>query len=167
MSDQVDKGLLEDAAKLWLAHDGLWFLEVERQFGMEKAIEIDKNAWEKFTVIEAKRIKQRLSLPEHGGLEALKTALQHRMYAYINVQEIVEETPTSLIFRMNECRVQTAREKAGRDPFPCKQVGVVEYELFAATIDSRVKTQCVLCPPDPKHPQYWCAWKFSLPEPTD
>ena len=29
MSDQIDKGLLEDAAKLWLAHDGLWFLEVE------------------------------------------------------------------------------------------------------------------------------------------
>ncbi len=162
MNDKVDKELLEDAAKLWLAHDGLWFLEVERELGMEKAIELDKNAWEKFTVIEARRIIARLELPPNGGLEALKRALKHRLYAYINTQEIVEETPHSLVFRMNECRVQTARQKAGREPFPCKQVGVVEYERFATTIDPRIRTQCVLCPPDPKHPNYWCAWKFSV-----
>ena len=37
--------MLEDAAKNWLAHDGLWFLAVEKQYGMEKAIELDKEAW--------------------------------------------------------------------------------------------------------------------------
>lgn len=162
MSELINKGLLEDAAKLWLAHDGLWFLEVEKAYGMEKAIELDKNAWEKFTVIEAKRIMQRHHLPLNGGLETLKIALGYRLYAYINIQEIVEETPTSLVFRMNDCRVQSARARDGRDPFPCEEVGVVEYALFARTIDPRIKTECVLCPPDQKHPQYWCAWKFSL-----
>ena len=34
--------MLEDQAKNWLAHDGLWFLAVEKQFGMEKAIELDR-----------------------------------------------------------------------------------------------------------------------------
>ena len=162
MNEGIDKGLLEDAAKLWLAHDGLWFLEVEKAYGMEKAIELDRNAWEKFTVIEAKRIMQRHNLPPNGGLETLKIALGLRMYAYINTQEIVEETPTSLVFRMNECRIQTARARDGREPFPCKQVGIVEYVFFAKTIDLRIKTDCVLCPPDKKHPKYWCAWKFSL-----
>ncbi len=162
MSELIDKGLLEDAARLWLAHDGLWFLEVEKAFGMEKAIELDKNAWEKFTVIEAKRIMQRHNLPANGGLETLKIALGHRLYARINIQEIVEETPTSLVFRMNDCRVQSARTRDGRDPFPCKEVGIVEYTLFAKTIDPRIKTECVHCPPDPKHPNYWCAWKFSV-----
>jgi hypothetical protein len=162
MSDQIDKGLLEDAAKLWLAHDGLWFLEVEKAFGMEKAIELDKNTWAKFTVIEAKRIMQRHNLPTNGGLEALKTALGHRLYAHINTQEIVEETATSLVFRMTDCRVQSARARDGREPFPCKEVGIVEYALFATTIDPRIKAECLSCPPDEKHPNYWCAWKFSI-----
>ena len=162
MADQVDKGLLEDAAKLWLAHDGLWFLEVEKAFGMEKAIELDKNTWATFTVIEAKRIMQRHNLPTNGGLETLKIALGYRLYAHINTQEIVEETATSLVFRMADCRVQSARARDGREPFPCKEVGIVEYVLFAKTIDPRIKTECLSCPPDQKHPNYWCAWKFSV-----
>ena len=158
----INQELLEDAAKLWLAHDGLWFLEVEKLLGMDKAIELDKKTWEKFTVIEAKRIMQRHNLPANGGLSALKTALGLRLYAYINKQEIVEETADSFIFRMTECRIQTARARDGRDPFPCKEVGLVEYSLFAATIDVRIKTQCLGCPPDQKYQDYWCAWRFSI-----
>ena len=48
--------MLEDQAKNWLAHDGLWFQAVERHFGMEEAIKLDKEAWTIFTQIEAKRI---------------------------------------------------------------------------------------------------------------
>lgn len=161
-SREMLEGMLEDAAKLWLAHDGLWFQEVEKAFGMEKAIELDKNAWERFTVIEAKRIMQRHSLPANGGLQSLKKALGYRMYAYINKQEIVEETPTSFVFRMNDCRVQSARQRQGLAPFPCKEVGIVEYSLFASTIDPSIKTECLTCPPDKKHGQFWCAWRFSI-----
>ncbi len=56
--------LLEDFGKRWLAHDGLWFQAIEKTDGMEKAIEKDIEAWEKFTVIEGKRIKQFLGLEE-------------------------------------------------------------------------------------------------------
>ena len=48
--------LITDAAKNWLAHDGLWFLSVEKKFGLKTAIEMDCEAWKKFTVVEAKRI---------------------------------------------------------------------------------------------------------------
>ncbi len=71
MSD-LNREMLEDAAKLWLAHDGLWFQEIEKAFGLAKAIELDKNAWERFTVIEAKRIMSRHNIPANGGLPALK-----------------------------------------------------------------------------------------------
>ncbi len=159
---EVPVEMLEDAAKLWLAHDGLWFQEVEKLLGIEKAIELDRNAWAKFTVIEAKRIMQRQNIPEGGGLEALKKALQYRLYAYINVQDIVEETENSFLFRMVDCRVQSARHRKGLAAFPCKTVGIVEYTEFARTIDPRIKTDCVACPPDEKHPAYWCAWRFSI-----
>lgn len=154
--------LLEDAAKLWLAHDGLWFLNVEKRFGIEKAIEIDRDAWKEFTVIEARRIKERLFLSENGGLPALKTALKFRLYAYINKQEIIEENEKSFIFRMNSCRVQEARKRKGLPDFPCKSVGIVEYSYFAKTIDQRIETECIYCPPD-NHPQdSWCAWRFKI-----
>lgn len=153
---------LNDAAKLWLAHDGLWFQSVERKHDMAHAIEHDTNAWEKFSPIEAKRIKKRLNLGERPGLEGLKLALKHRLYALLNVQEIVEESDNSIIFKMVDCRVQSARRKKNLDEFPCKSVGIVEYTTFAKAIDDRIETECIGCPPD-KHPdEYFCAWRFTL-----
>jgi hypothetical protein len=154
--------LLEDAAKNWLAHDGLWFLAAEDTFDIETAIELDKRAWEQFTVIEAKRIMRRFRLEPGGGIPALKQALQRRLYAYINVQEILDVDERTIIFRMNKCRVQTARQHKGLPDFPCKSVGLVEYTNFARTIDPRFHTRCIACPPDDHPDEYWCAWEFTL-----
>ena len=152
---------LEDAAKNWLAHDGLWFLAVEEAFDMETAIRLDARAWEQFTVIEARRIMRRHSIEPGGGLSALAKALGYRLYAFINKQEI-ELTDGKLIFRMNTCRVQEARRRKGLSDFPCKPVGLVEYSGFARTIDPRIQTRCLGCPPDPHPDEWWCAWEFTL-----
>lgn len=154
--------LLEIEAKNWLAHDGLWFLAAEDWFDMETAIELDKRAWEQFTVIEAKRIMRFLEIEPGGGIPALKKALQYRLYARINEQEIVEEDKHTIVVRMNDCRVQSARQRKGLPDFPCKPVGVVEYGNFASTIDPRFRTRCIACPPDPHPDEYWCAWEFTL-----
>lgn len=156
------EGMLHDAALNWLAHDGLWFLAVEHVLDLDTAIELDKRAWESFTVIEAKRIMKRHRLPEGGGIPALARALGLRLYAFINRQEIVEQTDTRLVFRMKECRVQSARKRRGLSDFPCRPVGIVEYSGFAKTIDPRIETRCIGCPPD-AHPEDWyCAWEFTL-----
>lgn len=154
--------LLRDAAVNWLAHDGLWFRAVEDKFGMEAAMELDRKAWEKFTVLEAKRIMKRLGLAESGGIPALVQALKLRLYAHVNVQEMSEVTADRLVFRMRSCRVQEARERQGLTPFPCKPIGIVEYSGFARTIDPRIETSCLTCPPDPKSEGQWCAWEFIL-----
>lgn len=155
-------GMIEDAAANWLAHDSLWFLAAEAEIGMDRAITLDRTAWANFTVIEAKRIMKRHGIPAGSGLEGLKKALGYRLYAHLNIQEIVEETPSSFVFRMNDCRVQSARKRDGRPDFPCRLVGLVEYAKFAETIDSRITTECVSCPPDPHPKSYYCAWKFRL-----
>jgi len=154
--------LLRDAAVNWLAHDGLWFRAVEDSFGLEAAMELDSKAWEKFTVLEAGRIMKRLNLPERGGIPALVQALKLRLYAHINVQETSEVTADRLVFRMRRCRVQEARERQALTPFPCKPIGLVEYGGFARTIDPRIETRCLTCPPDPKPEDTWCAWEFTL-----
>lgn len=156
------EGMLCDAALNWLAHDGLWFLAVEDKLDLESAIELDMKAWENFTVIEAKRIMKRHGIEEGGGIPALARALGLRLYAFINEQEIVEQSEEHLVFRMNDCRVQSARKNKGLPDFPCKPVGLVEYAGFASTIDPLIQTRCIGCPPD-DHPDDWyCSWEFRL-----
>ncbi|MFQ6039117.1 MAG: DUF6125 family protein [Candidatus Aminicenantales bacterium] len=154
--------LLGDAAKNWLAHDGLWFRAVEEKYGLEAAMDLDRKAWEKFTVIEAQRIMKRIGLQQGGGIPALVQALKFRLYAHINLQEITEISATRCVFRMRSCRVQEARKRQGLPDFPCKSVGIVEYSGFARTVDPRITTRCLVCPPDPHPPDLWCAWEFTL-----
>lgn len=154
--------LLIDFAKRWLAHDGLWFQAVEGAHGMEEAIRLDAAAWERFTVLEARRIMNFLGLREGGGLAALKKALSCRLYRFVNEQEFLEPEKGILIFRMNNCRVQAARKRKNLPDFPCKPVGLVEYSGFARTIDSRIETRCLACPPDPHPEEYYCAWEFKI-----
>ena len=154
--------LVVDDAKNWLAHDGLWFQAVERAHGMEAAIEADRAAWAKFTVIEAQRILARLGLAPGGGIPALLECLKHRLYARLNDQDAIEVTDTRAVFRMVDCRVQSTRRRKGLADFPCKSVGIVEYTEFARAIDPRIRTRCVACPPDAVARDAYCAWEFTI-----
>jgi hypothetical protein len=155
-------GMLEDFAKNWLAHDGLWFQAVEGECDLETAIKLDTQAWEKFTRIEARRIMARHGIGENGGLEALKVALGYRLYAVLNEQTISDEKENSFVFKMVDCRVQSARRRKNLPPFPCKSVGLVEYSEFARTIDPRIRTECLACPPDKEKRDFYCGWRFFI-----
>lgn len=155
--------LLLDDAKNWLAHDGLWFQAIEATHGMDVAIEADRAAWERFTVIEANRIMERLGMKPGGGIPALLEALKHRLYARLNVQEATEVGERRAVFTMRDCRVQSARRRKGLPDFPCKSVGIVEYSGFARAVDPRIQTRCIACPPDDHPADSWCSWEFTLP----
>lgn len=156
--------IIVDDAKNWLAHDGVWFQAIENKYGMAAAVEIDTEAWRSFTVIEARRIMERLGMKPGGGIPALVECLKHRFYARLNLQECIEVTDERTVFRMIDCRVQSARKRKGLADHPCKSVGIVEYSEFARTIDSRIQTRCLACPPDEHPDEYWCAWEFTLLE---
>jgi len=156
--------LLNDFAKNWLAHDGLWFRAVEDRYGIETALDLDRKAWEKFTVIEAGRIMKRLNMKPGGGIPALIQALGFRLYSRLNIQDTTEVDSRRCVFHMKKCRVQEARMRQGLPPFPCKSVGIIEYSLFAKTIDPRIETRCLVCPPDPLPEDIFCSWEFTTPE---
>lgn len=154
--------LIECLGLNWLAGDGIWFQAVESEHGMLDAKRCNDSCWAWFSPFEAWSIKRLLNLPEQAGIDGLKKALQMRLYAKINVQSIIDEGPDSIVFRMNDCRVQSARKGKGMEDYPCKSAGLVEYTNFARAIDSRIKTECIGCPPD-EHPEEWyCAWRFRL-----
>ena len=169
--DSIEALSREDLIKLvrmyarnWLAHDGCWFLAAEERYGLETAMELDARSWERFAPAEARRIMKEFEIPANGGLEALKRALELRLYAAINRQEITMPSDTTLVFRMLECRVQKTRKEKGLPGFPCKAIGIIEFSGFARTVDERISTRCISCPPDPVTDSY-CSWEFTLTPP--
>lgn len=100
-----------------------------------------------------------------GGLEALDRALNLRMYALINRQHAEWSIDRrTLRFVMDRCRVQETRRDKQLGPFPCRSVGIVEFTTFARTIDRRILTRCIACPPEP-NASGACTWEFTLDEP--
>lgn len=154
--------LVQDMAKRWLAHDGIWFQCVENKRGLEEAIEMDAQAWDRFSKIEAGRIMRLHRISTEGGIPALIKALELRQYSIINKHEVVEASENKMIYRMNTCRVQMARKRKGMPDFPCKSVGIFELSGFAKTIDPRIKTRCLSCPPDEHPDEYFCEWEFTM-----
>ena len=154
--------LLEAMGTNWLANDGVWFQGVENNKDMGDAKRVNDTCWLRYSPFEAMRIKALMELPENGGLESLKTALGYRMYALINEQTVEMPDDNTLIFKMVNCRVQAARKRKGLADYPCKSAGLVEYTTFAKAVDSRIKTECIACPPDAHPDDFFCAWKFTL-----
>lgn len=155
--------LVDMYAKNWLALDGVWFQSIEKKLGMDEAMEHDMQAWRAYTVIEARRIKEFLNLPEQAGLDGLRLALNFRIYAMLNKAEISIDK-NQLVYAVASCRVQTARARKGMPFHPCKSVGLVEYSGFAHTIDARITTECVSCYPEITCPEQSCVWRFTLHE---
>ncbi len=153
--------LIEIYSVNWLAMDGVWFQSIEHKLGMDEAMHHDGEAWRRFTVIEARRIKKFLKLPDNAGLDGLKKALSLRFYANINEDKTVIEGNT-LTYSAINCRVQRARERKGMIFHPCKSVGIIEYSEFAKVIDSRFQCECVSCYPDITDSSCCCKWLFTL-----
>ena len=155
--------LIDAMSVSWLANDGLWFQTVENSHDMYTSKRCNDTCWTRYSPLEAAMIKSFLHLPRQSGLDGLEQALSFRLYARIN-EQTSERSGDELIFRMVKCRVQEARKRKGLPDYPCKSAGVVEYQMFARMIDSRIKTDCIGCPPD-EHPEAWvCAWRFHITE---
>lgn len=153
--------LIDEICKNWLANDGVWFQSIEFKHGMNDAKRCNDSCWGHFSPFEAWSIKRFLGLNDTPGLVGLAKALGYRIYAQLNRQSVIWENENSLIFQMNDCRVQSARKLKKLDDYPCKSAGLVEYTYFAAAIDPAIKTECLGCPPD-AHPEAWyCAWRFT------
>jgi hypothetical protein len=64
--EELSRDTLIELAKMyaqnWQTLDGLWFGNVELEYGLEAAVKLDLKNWEKQSTIEAQRIKSALKL---------------------------------------------------------------------------------------------------------
>lgn len=155
--------LIEAMSLNWLTSDGIWFRTVEDDYDMYTSKRCNDTCWTRYSPAEAAMIKSFLKLPEQSGLDGLEQALNFRLYAFINKQTI-ERSGDRLTLYMVKCLVQATRKLKGLSDYPCKSAGLAEFPTFARVIDSRIRVDCVSCPPD-EHPKEWfCAWRFYIPK---
>jgi hypothetical protein len=154
--------VLDGVSVNWLASDGIWFQGVEIRHDLPTAQGCNNAAWERFSPFEAECIRSLHDITADDPLSTLATALEHRLYSNINVYTIERTDVKTLDLYMNDCRVQSARNRKGLEDYPCKSGGLIEYTTFAQTIDPRIKTECIGCPPDPHPAEWFCAWRFTV-----
>lgn len=159
--------LLGIYAKNFLALDGTWFQSVEAREGMDAAMYHDGEAWRRYTVSEARRLKAFLGLGEHPGLEGLERALKLRLCANAHPEVEVRREGDAIICTVVRCRVQEARARKNMPWHPCKPVGQIEYGGFAKAIDERIDCACLSCYPEVTDPNCGCSWLFTLREEED
>lgn len=160
--EQLIDLLMADSRNV-VAMDGVWFQSVESELGMDAAMHHDEQAWKRYTVTEARRIRKFLNLPPRCGLKGLMQALPLRMVDRANVTSISLQD-NRLLYRVVTCRVQEARTAKSMPLHPCKSAAVYEYSLFASTLDDRIRCRCVSCYPDlsDECSDCACCWEFTL-----
>ncbi|MBI2830443.1 MAG: hypothetical protein HYX81_04710 [Chloroflexi bacterium] len=164
--EQLPKKSLVELAKMysrnWQTLDGLWFANIEAEFGLEAACRIDLQNWEKQSLLEAKRIKKVMQL-DSGGLSSVLTVLSLMSWQLTSpVFEIEEETSDRVVFYYSQCAVQENRSKHMKAVFPCKPMKLKLLSNIAAVVEPRAVVNCITAPPDKTGAGSWCKWEFTL-----
>ena len=154
--------LLEIYAKNLIALDGTWFQSLEREEGMDTAVRHDIEAWRRFSVSEARRIKKFLGLDERPGIEGLARALALRCQSAANVDEIRRGRRRADLPHRRLPRAERAQaQRHGVPSLPQRGRGGVRGCSPRAS-DDRISCECLSCFPDMTDDSCNCAWKFTL-----
>ena len=166
--EELPKKTLVELARMyaqnWQTLDGLWFRNVEAQYGLEAAVKLDLKNWERQSVIKAERIKKILKLNE-GGLSSCLLVLSFMSWQLVSpIFEYEEESPQKIVFYYPRCSVQEGREKQGKSEFPCKAMKLTLLSNIARVVEPRAAVRCLMCPPDPHSDNFWCKWELTIKE---
>jgi len=119
--------------KCFVSVDGLWFMKIEEDGDFEKALEIDIAVWKVLPKIEARTIKELLSLGH--GLEALHTALDFKLQAELYSHSLSPVHEDAFTLDVNDCPWVKHIKKAGRAHFIeriAASICPAEYGVFTA-----------------------------------
>jgi hypothetical protein len=146
---------------LWRV-DGLYFLGIEKKFGIEAAAEIDASVWEAMAAIEARSLRKLIQTSENPNIPQIIDLLRMSSWALDQPFKTIEISDKKAVLWVKKCRTQETRLNKGLTEFPCKNVRHGYLKNFAKTFNPKVKVNCSVCPPD-KHPKdSWCKWEFKL-----
>jgi len=148
----------------WQTLDGLWFQNVELEYGLEAAVKLDLKNWARQALIEAKRIRKVLKVDEGGLASVLKVLSLMSWQLSSPIFSYEEESPRRIVFYYSRCPVQEGRKRQGKREFPCKTMKLTLLSNVANVVEPRARVRCVACPPDPHPEEFWCKWELTMSE---
>jgi len=175
MSQKSDRDLLSKLPKkklldllylqirnIWRV-DGLYFLEIEKEFGTGAAAKIDEECWKTMGVLEARQLREILRFKRWSVPEIMK-ALRLTSWALDQRDKKTEVRKDRALLRVVNCGTQLTRLRKGLEEFPCKPIRENYLRAFVRELNPSVAVTCRVCPPDPHPEGIWCEWEFTIRE---
>lgn len=141
--------------------DGLYFLGIEKRFGVQAATEIDRECWRTMARLESRALSKALGL-RADTIDSFMTLLRSSSWALDQARKEVETSDGRGMLRVVECRTQQTRVAKGLGEFPCKPVREGYLKAFARELNPEIQVRCVTCPPDEHPAGIWCEWEFKM-----
>lgn len=160
--ENLEASLAELYSKSLYTLDGLWFTLLEKKYGLDAALEIDEEVWQKFCPIHIRRVLETFPIKVDNPVRAVIDLLKVDPVQLIYKLEVAEVTDNKAVFRVTDCPPQKARIRDGRGEFSCKKVGTIMFQSYAEAIDPGIRLTCLVCPPDAHPSRYWCEWQFEI-----
>jgi len=131
----TEKDKIEYFRRSYTSVDGLWFMMIEDKFGFEEALERDEAVWKVQPKIQARTLKQMMSLDR--GLDGLQQAVAARMDIEGYIFDL-EKSERGFCLTVSRCPWQELMRKSGRRHISERVSGVIcqaEYSVWASEFD--------------------------------
>lgn len=142
--------------------DAFWFLNIEKEQGLEQACRFNERVWAKVGSLATRDIKKRFGI-EGGGLKALVRVLEYYPWTILTGYGI-EERADEVLLSVPSCPSQEGRLRHGLGEYPCKAMHEGEFRAIAVEVDPKIRVECLFAPPDAHPPDTYCRWRFSMVE---
>lgn len=140
--------------------DAFWFLNVESEFGHEKACDFNEAVWSKATELAMPDLKAKLGLKK-TGLEGFVEALRLWPWTILVGYEI-QAGEAEVVVSVPSCPPQEARLKRGLGEYDCRGMHEAEFIKFATGVDPGIRVECEFAPPAEHPPDCFCRWRFTM-----